>query len=462
MSLTPTHTPRHAVGRLPAAVLDVDVAEPLPSVSPLADGRRVERVWLLVRAFTEPLGHLMLDVPDAGLTPYMIATAIDRRFGPQIRDRIDAAGGDVTAGIPVVGVTAETTPPYLATRAEVLSDAPRITVVVCTRDRPDRLSACLDSILAQRYFRYRVLVVDNAPSSHETEHVVREYARRAPVDYLREPRPGLSCARNAAVAAAPGEILAWIDDDVVADPFWLAEVARALTEHPDTDIVSGMIVPAELETDVQVWFEQFGGHSKGRGFTAAVFSPRTAREQNPLYPLPAFGTGANMIFRPGVIERFGGFDEALGAGTPAMGSEDTLAFMQVLNAGGTVAYQPTALVRHYHRRDLVGLHKQMVGYGTGLTAAYTSLVLSNPRVIFRLLRLIPTALRDVLGSHGVRSEGLREDFPRELLAANRSGMLRGPWLYLRGRRTNRKAARTNQKRTHRAHPRVTSHRRRPS
>jgi GT2 family glycosyltransferase len=439
MSLTESQPPIVALpGRLPAIVLDVDVANGIPSVPAVSGDRRIERAWMLVRVFTEPLGVMMVDVPDTGLAQYRVATEIERRFGAQIGPRVAAAGGDGTAALPIRGIETPATAPYLAAREEVMRDAPPITVVICTRERPEGLRASLDSLLAQRYFRYRILVVDNAPTTFGTEDVVAEYARHAPVEYLCEPRPGLSNARNAAVAAAPGEVLAWIDDDVVADPFWLAEIARALAEHPDADVISGMIVPAELETDAQIWFEQFGGHSKGRGFTPAIFSPSTAHRQNPLYPLPAFGTGANMVFRPGVIEAIGGFDPALGAGTPAMGSEDTLAFMQVLRSGGTVAYRPTVLVRHYHRRDLPGLYGQMIGYGTGLTAAYTSLVLSDPRVLGSLLRLVPTALRDVLASSGIREHGLREDFPRELLSANRTGMIRGPWLYLRGRRANRR------------------------
>ncbi len=145
--------------------------------------------------------------------------------------------------------------------------------------------------------------------------MVQEFAERGPVDYVVEPAPGLSRARNRAVATAPGEILAWIDDDDEADPHWLSEIARALADHPEASVVSGVIVPAELRTPAQLLFEQFGGHSKGRGFTPDKFSPATARRQSPLYPLPPFGTGANMTFRPGVIESIGGFDEALGAGT---------------------------------------------------------------------------------------------------------------------------------------------------
>src|SRR5213078_4731473 len=100
---------------------------------------------------------------------------------------------------------------------------PPITAVVCTRDRPDALSRCLSSLLAQQYPRLRVLVVDNAPVHDEATRV-------AGVDYLHAPTPGLSNARNAAVAATPGEVLAWLDDDTVADPHWLAGIACALHE----------------------------------------------------------------------------------------------------------------------------------------------------------------------------------------------------------------------------------------
>ncbi|MEV6843062.1 glycosyltransferase family 2 protein [Actinoplanes sp. NPDC051411] len=405
---------------LPAVVLDLDLADPLPAVPGHGpDGRRVRRAWVLVRRFTEPLGALLTDVPEEGLTPAALAAAIEAELPGSSADR-----GRESA--------------FLAGRRAVLATAPHITVVICTRERPGALARCLDSLIAQQYPDFRILVVDNAPETTATSEVVHSAARRGPVDYLLEPRAGLSFARNTAVRSAPGEILAWIDDDEVADPHWLAEVARALDEHPDADVISGVIVPAELETQAQLWFEQFGGHSKGRGFRPAVFSPETAHLQSPLYPLPPFGTGANMTFRPGVIERIGMFDTALGAGTPAMGSEDTLAFTQVLLMGGKIVYQPTAVTHHYHRRDLAGLRKQMVGYGTGLVAAYTSLLMARPGVFWGLLKLVPGALRELTGKDTARMATIEDDFPRELLAANRRGMLAGPRAYLRGRRAARR------------------------
>jgi GT2 family glycosyltransferase len=420
---------------LPAAVHDLDLADALPVLPAVApDGRRVLQAWVLVRLFTEPLGTVLVDVPETGLRPAQLAAAIDAELAAALRPRLAELGLEA---LPVDGVTPAAEPAFLARRRAVLTTAPHITVVVCTRERPGALARCLDSLLAQQYPGFRILVVDNAPATEATAEVVRSAARRGPIEYLLEPKAGLSFARNAAVAAAPGQILAWIDDDEVADAHWLAEVARALADHPDADVISGVIVPAELETRAQLWFEQFGGHSKGRGFTPDVFSPATAHRQSPLYPLPPFGTGANMTFRPGVIERIGGFDTALGAGTPAMGSEDTLAFTQVLVAGGTIVYQPSAVTHHYHRRDLAGLEKQMIGYGAGLTAAYTSLLLSRPGVLWPLLKLAPTALRDLTGSDSLRVSTLRADFPRELLKANRRGMLAGPLAYLKGRRAAR-------------------------
>ena len=72
-----------------------------------------------------------------------------------------------------------------------------------------------------------------------------------------------------------------------------------------------------LDTPAQRLYEQFGGHSKGRGLAAEVFDVASHARQHPLYPLPAFGVGASMAFDREALLRIGGFDVALGAGTPA-------------------------------------------------------------------------------------------------------------------------------------------------
>jgi glycosyltransferase involved in cell wall biosynthesis len=407
---------RVSPSRGPAVVRDVEVTEPFPSIpGSRPDGSRTDRAWLLVRRCSQPLGLLRVDLPASGLTPAEVASAVHQAFG----------------ALPSGGAR------YLAARAEALATAPDLTVVICTRGRPDSLARTVDSVVVQGCSTVRVLVVDNAPADGSTREVVRAAARRGAVDYLVAPAPGLSHARNAAVAAAPGETLAWIDDDEIVDEHWLAEIAWGLRAHPTADILCGSVIPAELETEAQLWFEQFGGLVKGRGFTPAVFGPATRSGYHPLFPLPPFGAGANMVTRPGVIERLGGFDPALGAGSPAFGGEDTLLFMELLRSGGTIAYEPGILTRHYHRRDLDGLRRQLVGYGTGLTAAYAALVRRHPSTIPALLGIVPRAARELFGRGGRRTATIEADFPADLLRANRRGMLSGPAAYRRGRTRTR-------------------------
>ena len=150
-----------------------------------------------------------------------------------------------------------------------------------------------------------------------------------------------------------------------------------------------------------------------------------------------------MAFHLSALERIGPFDVALGAGSPCMGGEDTLAFTELLCGGGTVVYQPTAVTRHFHRRSVEELRTQMLGYGVGLTAFYLSLVLDHPRCVPALIKLLPKAYRDMFGREGLQSSGLPPDFPADLLRVKRRGMFIGPMSYLRARlaagRSERKA-----------------------
>jgi glycosyltransferase involved in cell wall biosynthesis len=408
---------------LPAVVRDIDVTRALPDLSDIReDGTRAGQAHLLVRFHAEPLGQLRLDLPAGGLSAAELARRVTSAFGSAIATRIGAP----LRLVPVSGVAA---PDHEgAARPET-----PVTAVVCTRGRPQSLARTLDSLLAQSRAGFDILVVESGPTDDATLRVVRGAARRGPVHYLAVTLPGLSRARNAAVAASPGATLAWVDDDEIVDEHWLDEISRALDAHPQADVICGAVVPAELETPAQIWFEEFGGLVKGRGFTPAVFSPATRDTHNPLFPLPPFGAGANMVTRAGVVERAGGFDVALGAGTPAMGGEDTLFFTTVLRSGGMLVYQPSILARHYHRRDLDGLRAQLVGYGTGLTAAYAALLRREPRAATGLLRLAPRAAREVLAGRGARTATIGPEFPRDLLHANRRAMLRGPSAYRRGR-----------------------------
>ena len=405
----------------PCLCLDVEISSEIPSIPPQPTPLGARCAWVLVSVHTEAVGSLILEVPRIGLTGEQVAEAIASELGEEIARRSNASGQQEPS-----------LPRFLASRQEVLLRAPQITIVVCTHERPEGLDTCLRSLLALDYPNFSVLVVDNAPLTSRTKSVVDHLGSSA-IEYVMEPREGLSWARNRALEVIGDRIVAWIDDDETADTHWLAELARGFCEHPEADAVSGVMVPAELETWAQVWFEQYGGHNKHRGFTPAVFSPATARAQSPFYPLPPFGVGGNMAFRASALARIGGFDVCLGAGSRCMGAEDTRAFTDLLCSGGTVVYQPTAVTRHLHRRSAEELRRQMFGYGVGLTAFYTSLVLTRPQCFPALIRLLPTVYRDLFGSESLRSGGLPLTFPSELRRANRRGLLAGPVSYFRAR-----------------------------
>jgi GT2 family glycosyltransferase len=406
-------------------VVHCELSTEIPAIPEAAPGTTA---LVLVRLFSEPLGMLSLTLSEQGLTPAELALEIVAELGSELRERFSDCGIPWTGSLPTSGLEPGRTPSFIAGRERALREGPEVTAAVCTRDRPDDLVRALDSLEAQKYPRLRILVVDNAPSDDRTRRLVSELAQTREIDYVTEPRPGLSWARNRAIDASDSEVVAWADDDEVCDPWWATEIARAFVEVPEAGAVTGMVAPAELETESQAWFEQYSGVRRGRGFARAVFSPATASEQSPLYPLPPYGAGANMAFRRDAIERIGRFDCALGTGTATLAGEDTAALSALLLAGGTIVYQPSAIVHHRHRRDYGSLERVMLGYGRGLSAYYASMLVRHPTCLPELVRLTGRALRDQLSPDGQRLADL-DGFPRELLQINRTGLLQGAFFY---------------------------------
>lgn len=403
----------------PCLCIDVEISDEAPSIPPQSGPNRARCVWLLVWVHTEAIGSIILEVPAEGLTSDKVAAAIEGKFGEVIALRSEGCAQGLG-------------PTFVASRRDLLRRPPHMTVVVCTRERPEMLQRCLQSLLTLDYPDYAILVVDNDPLTDRTREVVEGFASPM-IEYIVEPRKGLSRARNTAVTSVGDGIVAFIDDDEVASRNWLAEIARGFHDHPEADAVAGAMVPVELETSAQVYFEQYCGFTKLRGFESSVFSPSTVNIQSPLYPLPPFGSGGNLALRTRALNRIGGFDVALGPGTPSMASEDTRVLTDLLRAGGTVVYQPTAVTRHFHRRSMDDLRVQMMAYGVGLTAFYMSLLFCRPQSLVDLVGLLPEIARDLLSKESQRNTDLPTDFPSELRRAKRTGALVGPIAYLRAR-----------------------------
>jgi GT2 family glycosyltransferase len=415
--------------------MEVELTEPLPAVS--YDGQH-QRAWVLGRLHAEPVGMCVIQLGTEGLTPDQLGALLWPGLRERVTERFAEAGLPQPGTLTGKGLAADPAAwPFVRRRGEVLAAAPFISVVICTRDRPDQLELCLRHLDLQDYPRFEVIVVDNVPTSDAVRVLVEGRPGGVTYHYVVEPRGGLSWARNTGIAAASGGIIAFLDDDDEPDRQWLAGLAYGFARGDDIGCVTGMILPARLDTPAQELFEQVGGHSTGRGFTAAIFSRHGP--QSPLYPLPPFGVGANMAFRREALARIGGFDVAMGAGTPALASEDTLAFTLVLLAGYRIAYEPAALMRHHHRRDLDELGRQLHGYGVGLTAYYVALLRHRPSAFPALLKLVPTAA-GYLRAARATSAAPAQDLPGALKGRQRRGMLAGPVAYVRSVRRQARVA----------------------
>ena len=272
---------------------------------------------------TRPLSDLPLSTGDTG------AAILVRRKGMPIAFWLQEVDG--IARIPTkelarrIGSEAGEKIIAEAIREEMtlLSSAvslPSLTIAICTKDRPEGVERLLRSLcqqmaaLPEASAGHEILVVDNAPSDERT----RELAARHPeVRYVCEPRPGLNFARNRALREARGEILSFLDDDVIVDQCWSIGLTQAWSDNRDAAAFTGQVLPMELETEAQVIFEMLGGFR--RGFDRVRYGP--VLPGNPLYPGGAgiFGAGANMAFSVEVLKQLGGFDEALdtGAAVPA-------------------------------------------------------------------------------------------------------------------------------------------------
>ena len=305
---------------------------------------------------------------------------------------------------------------------------PPVTVAVCTRDRPADLRRCLDAFLQLPDDGQEYLIVDNAPSTAATRELVAGYDGR--FRYVHEPRPGLNVARNRALREAAHDIVAFNDDDAVPDPGWLRALLAGFTD-PDIVCVTGLTMPLELETPAQEWFERYSPFN--RGFRPQLF------HGNPVTALRAghAGAGANMALRRATLDRIGGFDELLDAGTPTLSGGDTEMFARILAAGFHIQYTPAALTWHRHRRTWPELRRVAYGYGVGTYAMWTRRLLVDHELgVLRAawqhfrwyqLPLLARALRRRPGH-----------MPLDILLQELRGCLVGSRAYFRSRRQARR------------------------
>jgi glycosyltransferase involved in cell wall biosynthesis len=248
------------------------------------------------------------------------------------------------------------------TRCGAISVMPRISLIVCTRNRGERLYPFLECIsrLESPPGGWEFVLVDNG-STDDTGAIIEAFARQAPVVVRRvfEPTPGLACARNAGLAAASGEVLAFTDDDCYPQSDFLRAVSEAFRDRR-TGFIGGRVLlhdPADARIAVKEVEEpvEIAPHS---------------------YVRPGVIHGANMAVAREVVRTIGGFDPQLGAGSRCVAGEDTEYLARASWAGWRGRYDPGPVVSHHHgRKPGPDAERHVLGYDYGRGAYYARFML---------------------------------------------------------------------------------------
>ena len=215
----------------------------------------------------------------------------------------------------------------------------RVSVIVPVRDGRATLPRLLDALALQSHPADEVIVVDNG-SRDDGPRLAREHRVGARV--VAESRPGSYAARNAGIAVATGDVLAFTDADCTPHTRWLEDGLQAL--HSDTSLAAGRVA-AEVGATPSVWEKFDAGHHV---------------DQRKYVEVLGFGATANLLVRKDVFTAVGPFDDGLKSGG------DREFCLRATAAGFRLAYAPEAVVTHRSRstlRETWLLHRRL---GAGL------------------------------------------------------------------------------------------------
>jgi GT2 family glycosyltransferase len=214
---------------------------------------------------------------------------------------------------------------------------PTVSVVVCTHNGSRHIAECLSALECLDYPEYEVIVVDDG-STDDTAAIVHQFVVRL----IRTENRGLSAARNTGLAAAVGEIIAYIDDDAYPDRDWLKRLAMVFLNMDCAGVGGPNIAPPGASCVAECVAHAPGG-------PIHVLLADTEAEHIP---------GCNMAFRKSVLLAIGGFDPQFRAA-----GDDVDICWRIQEQGWKLGFSPTATVFHHRRGTLRAYWRQQVGYG---------------------------------------------------------------------------------------------------
>jgi glycosyltransferase involved in cell wall biosynthesis len=266
-----------------------------------------------------------------------------------------------------------------------------VSVVMCTRNRPETIEQAVKSVLANDHVAFDLTVIDQS-TSETTASILRPLIERDQrLQYVHVEEPGLSRAYNTGISRTAGELLAFTDDDCVVPRDWLSTIVRVFRDDEAADLLYGQVLPPES-----------ADATKGMTPVLAIQRPeRLSRRDG----FRVFGMGANFAARRRLFTAIGGFDEMLGGGAPLRSSQDfDLAYRTYLT-GREIVLRPEVQVVHYGTRAPQDVPATLRAYGIGDGAFYFKHVRCRDLFALKLLtrQISEHFFRDL--AHRLRTRG---------------------------------------------------------
>ena len=259
---------------------------------------------------------------------------------------------------------------------------PTVSVVICTRHRPEMLQLCLEHLSEMTHVPDETLVVDNSSGDEKTQRLAEAFGAR----YVAEPTRGLSAARNRSLFESRCDVVAFLDDDSIPESQWLEHLLIPFMDDRVAAVTGEIIgfAPGDLHTS-----------GTPSGLVGTRYVTRNTPRWFEMASFGGIGTGCNMAFRKTACQGEEFFDERLGRGSPFRIAEENCAFATVLAEGYAAVIVPEVRVYHPEKEmDVAQEAASSVAYCLLLFAKFPENRLDLIRFLVRriFLRRLPWRL----------------------------------------------------------------------